>query len=61
MHRHFQKMKPSLGNKRNELSEAHIDRSQKNFIAAFEDGHTCKVVIDDKEEERICSKIFNNR
>jgi type I restriction enzyme M protein len=57
--RHFQKMKPSLGNKRNELSEAHIDEITKLY-AAFEDGQTCKVVIDDKEEERICSKIFDN-
>jgi type I restriction enzyme M protein len=58
--RHFQKMKKSLGNKRNELSEAHIDEITKLY-AAFKDGQTCKVTVDDKEQERVCSKIFDNR
>jgi len=58
--RHFQKMKKSLGNKRNELSEAHIDEITKLY-AEFKDGQTCKVMVDDKEEERVCSKIFDNR
>jgi type I restriction enzyme M protein len=58
--RHFQKMKKSLGNKRNELSEMHIDQITKLY-AAFKEGGTCKVRIDDNEQERVCSKIFDNR
>jgi type I restriction enzyme M protein len=58
--RHFQKMQKSLGNKRNELSEAHITEITKLY-AAFKDGQTCKVTVDDKEQERVCSKIFDNR
>jgi type I restriction enzyme M protein len=58
--RHFKKMKRSLGNKRNELSEAHINEITKLY-AAFKDGETCKVIIDDKERERVCSKVFDNR
>jgi len=58
--RHFQKMKKALGNKRNELSEAHIDEITKLY-AAFKDGQTCKVTVDDNEQERVCSKIFDNR
>ena len=58
--RHFQKMKKSLGNKRNELSEAHIDEITKLY-AACKDGQTCKVMVDDKEQERVCSKLFDNR
>jgi type I restriction enzyme M protein len=58
--RHFQKMKKSLGNKRNELSDAHIDEITKLY-AAFKDGHTCTVAVDGKEQTRVCSKIFDNR
>jgi type I restriction enzyme M protein len=58
--RHFQKMKKSLGNKRNELSEAHIAEITKLY-AAFKDGQSCKVAIDDEEHEQVCSKVFDNR
>jgi type I restriction enzyme M protein len=58
--RHFQKMKKSLGNKRNEFSEAHIEEITKLY-AEFKDGQSCTVIIDDKEEGRVCSKVFNNR
>jgi type I restriction-modification system DNA methylase subunit len=53
-------MKKSLGNKRNELSETHIDEITKLY-ATFTDGQTCKVPVDDNEQERVCSKIFDNR
>jgi type I restriction enzyme M protein len=58
--RHFQKMRKSLGNKRNELSEAQIAEITKLY-AGFKDGQTCKVIVDDKEQERVCSKVFDNR
>jgi type I restriction enzyme M protein len=58
--RHFQKMSKSLGSKRNELSEVHIEEIVKLY-AEFKDGQTCKILIEDQEQERICSKIFDNR
>ena len=57
---HFQKMQKSLGNKRHELSEAHIDDITKLY-AACKHGQICKVMVDDEEQERICSKLFDNR
>ena len=58
--RHFVKMKKNLGNKRNELSPEQIDEITK-FYSAFKHDAKCKVMIDGKEVERICSKIFDNR
>ncbi|MFO2668702.1 class I SAM-dependent DNA methyltransferase [Legionella pneumophila serogroup 1] len=58
--RHFQKMRKSLGNKRNELSDEHINEITRLY-ARFEHDDTSKVLVDGQSEERICSKIFNNR
>ncbi|MCF8108647.1 MAG: type I restriction-modification system subunit M [Desulfohalobiaceae bacterium] len=58
--RHYRKMKKSLGNKRNELAEEHIDELTRLY-ADFFDGATCKVWLNGELEERVCSKIFDNR
>ena len=58
--RHFVKMTTSLGNKRNELSSEQIDEITKLY-SDFKNGATCKVMINGKEGERVCSKVFNNR
>ena len=58
--RHFQKMKKSLGNKRNELSDAHIDEITRLY-GDFHDGATAQVQVDGKPQERVCSKVFDNR
>jgi len=50
--KHFQKMRKSLGNKRHELSQAHIDEITRLYAEFQHDG---------KSGEAICSKIFNNR
>jgi len=58
--RHYRKMKKSLGNKRNELGDQHIC----DLIRLYgENRHnaTSSSGPDGKGEERICSKIFNNR
>ena len=57
---HYQKMKKSLGNKRNELNDAHIEELTKLY-AAFNHNAACEVEIDGVRETRVCSKIFNNR
>ncbi|MGG6241771.1 type I restriction-modification system subunit M [Nodosilinea sp. AN01ver1] len=58
--RHVQKMKKSLGNKRNELSEDDIAELVRLYS---EFGHeaTSQVKVENKLETRICSKIFDNR
>jgi type I restriction enzyme M protein len=58
--RHFQKMKKSLGNKRNELSEDHIKEITRLYA---EFGHNAKSRFrsNGEEIERICSKVFDNR
>lgn len=70
--RHFQKMKKSLGNKRNELGDHHIAELVRLY---GENKHNAKSKVSvvtsrgekngngsgNKEEERICSKIFDNR
>ncbi|KTD65378.1 type I restriction-modification system subunit M [Legionella spiritensis] len=58
--RHFQKMRKSLGNKRNELSDEHINEITRLY-AEFKHDDQSKVIVDSKSEERICSKIFDNR
>ncbi|HAT1987220.1 TPA: N-6 DNA methylase [Legionella pneumophila] len=58
--RHFQKMRKSLGNKRNELSDEHINEITRLY-ARFEHDDTSKVLVDGQSEERICSKLFDNR
>ncbi|KTD34683.1 putative type I restriction enzyme M protein [Legionella moravica] len=58
--RHFQKMRKSLGNKRNELSDEHINEITRLY-ARFEHDDTSKVLLDGQSQERICSKLFDNR
>jgi type I restriction enzyme M protein len=57
--KHYKKMKKSLGNKRNELSEAHIEEITKLY-AEFKHNATSEVLIDGIKETKVCSKIFNN-
>jgi len=58
--RHYRKMKKSLGNKRNELSDEHIEELTRLY-ADFKNNAKCKVGLNGKREKRICSKIFDNR
>jgi len=58
--RFFMKMKKSLNNKRNELSEAHIARLTEIY-GNFVDGETEVVTIDGQFETRVVSRIFENR
>ena len=57
--RFFQKMKKSLNNKRNELSEAHIDRLTAIY-GNFRNGERETVPIDGTTEMRVVSRIFEN-
>lgn len=56
----YQKMRKSLGNKRQELSEEQIADITRIY-GAFQHNDTRKVKIDGNEEEVIVSKIFDNR
>lgn len=58
--RHFQKMKKSLGNKRNELSATHIAELVRLYGDYQQDGMS-KVGQNGEAEARVCSKIFTNR
>jgi type I restriction enzyme M protein len=58
--RFFKKMNKSLNNKRNELSEAHIARLTEVY-GNFRDGESATVPIDGIAEERVVSRIFENR
>ncbi|GAB0114794.1 hypothetical protein AcidC75_23180 [Acidisoma sp. C75] len=58
--RFFQKMKKSLNNKRNELSDAHIDRLTEIY-GNFQDGEQEEVPINGSPEKRVVSRIFENR
>jgi len=63
--RHYQKMPKSLGDKRHELSDAHIDELTRLY-ANYEHDETASVKVekkgeDTKTEERVCSKIFSNQ
>lgn len=61
--RFFAKMKKSLNNKRNELSDAHI-ADLTRIYGNFADGETARVCTDDKAgiwETRVVSRIFENR
>jgi type I restriction enzyme M protein len=57
---HFQKMKKSLGNKRNELSAGHIAELVRLY-GDYEANGLSEVVKDGQREQRVCSKIFANR
>ncbi len=56
---HYQKMAKSLGNKRNELSEAHIADITKLYTN-FKDDGVSEVIKNKAGEPKVCSKIFDN-
>jgi type I restriction enzyme M protein len=58
--KHFEKMKKSLGNKRNELSEEQIAELT-NIYAEFTHNAEAEVTIDGMKEKKVCSKIFMNQ
>lgn len=58
--RHFKKMDKSLGNKRNELSDAHI-KELVHLYAEHDHDAESEVLVEGKPESRVCSKIFENR
>ena len=58
--RFFEKMKKSLNNKRNEISEEQI-RHLTRVYGNYRDGETAKVTIDGESETRVISRIFENR
>ena len=58
--RFFQKMKKSLNNKRNELRDAHIDHLTEIY-GNFRDGEGSTVQINGGLEDRVVSRIFENR
>lgn len=58
--RHYQKMKKSLGNKRNELSPGHIQEIVRLY-GDFQHNDVSVVETDGQIEKRICSKIFDHR
>jgi len=58
--RHYEKMKKSLGNKRNELWREHIEELVRLY-GDFERDGMSEVKRDGEVEERVCSKIFDNR
>lgn len=57
---HYQKMKKSLGNKRNELSALHIAELVRLY-GDYQPNATSQVTIDGKSEPRVCAKLFDNR
>ena len=57
---HYQKMAKSLGNKRNELSEAHIEDITKLY-SNFKNDDVSGVVTTKSGEPKVCSKIFSNQ
>ena len=58
--RFFAKMKKSLNNKRNEISEAQI-RHLTRVYGNYRDGETAEVTIEGETETRVISRIFENR
>lgn len=58
--RFFQKMKKSLNNKRNELSDTHIARLTEIY-GNFRDCERETVPVNGSSEERVVSRIFENR
>ena len=58
--RFFQKMKKSLNNKRNEITENQI-RHLTCVYGNYEDGETAEVTINGETETRVISRIFENR
>ena len=58
--RHFQKMKKSLGNKRNELSEEHIKEITRFYGDAKHDAEST-FLSNGSQITRVCSKVFGIR
>ena len=58
--RFFQKMKKSLNNKRNEITEEQI-RHLTRVYGNYQDGETAEVQINGETETRVISRIFENR
>jgi type I restriction enzyme M protein len=58
--RFSRKMKKSLNNKRNELSDAHIARLTEIY-GHYRDGERETVLIDGTPEQRVVNRIFENR
>jgi type I restriction enzyme M protein len=58
--RFFRKMKKSLNNKRNEITEDQI-RLLTRVYGNYQDGETAEVQIDGQTETRVISRIFDNR
>ena len=58
--RFFEKMKKSLNNKRNEISEEQIHHLIRVY-GKYQDGETAEVRIDGETETRVISRVFENR
>ena len=58
--RFFRKMKKSLNNKRNEITEEQI-RHLTRVYGNYQDGETAEVSINGEVETRVISRIFENR
>ena len=58
--RFFQKMKKSLNNKRNEITEEQI-RHLTRVYGNYQDGETAEVQINGETETRVISRIFEDR
>lgn len=58
--RFFRRMKKSLNNKRNEISEDHI-AALTRLYGNHRDGETAPVMIDGQEEQRVVSRVFPNQ
>ena len=58
--RFFQKMKKSLNNKRNEITEEQI-RHLTQVYGNYQEGETAEVPINGETEPRVISRIFENR
>ena len=58
--RFFEKMKKSLNNKRNEITEEQICHLTRVY-GSYQDGDKAEVLIDGKPESRVISRIFENR
>ena len=59
--RFFQKMKKSLNNKRNEITEDADPPTSPASTATTSDGETAEVQINGETETRVVSRIFENR
>mgnify|MGYP003620190544 FL=1 len=57
---HYQKMAKSLGNKRNELANAHID-DLTQIYAGFKQNGSSTLITDKNGAPKVCSKIFDNQ